>query len=450
MRNEEQELIVARATAAGSSALAVIRLDGDGVRRLVKQMFVPRQGGSPMASPRRMVWGDWRDPQNNDLIDDGLTVFFSGPHSYTGNDLVEFHCHGGSVPVRRLIEAAMSLGARMAEPGEFTRRSFLNGRLDLAQAEAVADLINAQTDAAARLARGQLQGALSNKINEIRDSLITLAAEIEARLDFPEEGLNDTDRDRLKNLILKGLMEMEALNETQRRGHLFREGARVALVGAPNAGKSSLLNALARIERAIVTPHPGTTRDTIECTIDLHGIPVTLIDTAGLRESDDPVEQVGIARARQEIEKADLVVYVIDSTADIDYDRLNIESSSTLTVFNKIDLNPIPTNVKTGLKVSAVTGKGLKELELAISEGLLEGTAFQEESGLAVNLRHGELLNRAINSLRQAQQALLQDLSGEFIMVDLRDALDALSAILGLETGDAILDRIFSQFCLGK
>ena len=449
------ELIVARATAGGPSALAVIRVDGRGALALATAMFHPNSGKNPTDRPRRMVFGQWRDPAGGDVLDEGLCVCFPAPNSYTGNDLVEFHCHGGPVPSRRLIQAALDMGARLAQPGEFTRRAFLNGRLDLAQAEAVADLIDAETDAAALMAQAQLAGALSEQIGVVREGLIDLAAEIEARIDFPEEDLEDFERERLEKAFAALTALINDLLATRRRGRVLREGARIALAGLPNAGKSSLLNALARRERAIVTPHPGTTRDTVECTLDLQGIPLTLIDTAGLRESDDPIERLGVERTRREIEQADLVILVRDIT-QVPSDQESADPAlqrrpPDLTVCNKIDLADggfcAP---PAALAVSATQGTGLALLEEEIVRRLMGEESQSSGMALAVNLRHGALLDRAAGSLVQARQTFGEGLSGEFVMVDLREALDALGEILGRETGDAILDRVFSRFCLGK
>ncbi len=447
------DLIVARATAPGPAALAIVRLDGREARALTERMFMPRSGPGPTAHPRRMIFGQWRDPAG-ETIDEGLCAYFRAPHSSTGNDMAEFYCHGGAVPARRLIEAALALGARLAEPGEFTRRAFLNGRLDLAQAEAVADLIEAQTDAAARLARGQLAGELSRRIEAVRAGLIDVAAEIEARLDFPEEEIGEGDRGHLLGALGRAAAEIAALLATRRRGRLLREGARVALAGCPNAGKSSLLNALARRERAIVTPHPGTTRDTIECTIDLAGMPLTLIDTAGLRASDEPIERLGIERSRREIEQADLVVLVRD-TADParEDDPVLAARPPDLIVMNKIDLLPAGAGAADSeqppcIAISATRGDGLDRLERAIADCLMGGTGAEE--AFAINLRHADLLARAATALTPARAALEADAWGELVMVDLREAIEALGEILGVETGDAILDRVFSAFCLGK
>ncbi|MEN6627649.1 MAG: tRNA uridine-5-carboxymethylaminomethyl(34) synthesis GTPase MnmE [Candidatus Sumerlaeia bacterium] len=451
---ETNDLIVARATAAGPGAVAIVRLDGKGAGELARRLFVPRSGGGPADRPRRMVFGRWVDPQSGEVLDEGLAVFFAAPRSYTGNDLAEFFCHGGPVPSRRIIEAALANGARMAEPGEFTRRAFLNGRLDLAQAEAVADIVAAQTDEAARLARAQLAGALSRRIGSLVDRLVTVAAEIEARIDFPEEDLGEADQARLSHEMKAAAAEIDALLATGRRGRLLREGARVALVGPPNAGKSSLLNALARRERAIVTPHPGTTRDVIECTIDLMGLPVTLIDTAGLRESRDPIERLGIERARAEIASADVVILVrdwADAKRDGWTDRSVAERKPDLVALNKVDL--ADANQEIGvpgeIPISAKNGDGLPALERAIHEKLLAGSGGGDAS-LAVNLRQAGQLRSAAASLSQSLVSFDSGTAPELVMVDLREAIGSLAGIVGRDAGEAILDKIFSSFCLGK
>lgn len=460
---DNDDLIVACATAAGAGAVAVVRLDGHGTAEMIGRLFVPAGGAGPVERPRRMVFGRWIDPGTGEVLDEGLCAFFAGPHSYTGNDLAEFDCHGGPVPSRRLIEAALAGGARMAEPGEFTRRAYLNGRMDLAQAEAVADIVAAQTDEAARLARAQLAGSLSRRIAALIDRLAGFAAEVEARIDFPEEDLEAADQTRLGRVLAECAGEIEALVATGRRGRLLREGARVALVGPPNAGKSSLLNALAHRERAIVTPHPGTTRDVIECTIDLLGLPVTLIDTAGLRDSDDPVERLGIERARDEIAAADVVILVQDLTDPRRgewTDKSIAERAPDIIALNKIDavhrevdfvdlVDQVDKNPNCALRISAVRGDGLAELERAIHEKLLAG-AGAADANLAVNLRQAGQLGAAAAALAQARDAFAAAAAGELVMVDLREALESLGAIVGRDTSEAILDKIFSTFCLGK
>lgn len=465
---QRQDTIVARATAAGPAAIAIVRVDGPGAAELSRRLFQPEGGRHPVDAPREAIYGSWIEPgiagggasRPDPLIDRGLCLFFGGPHSFTGNDTAEFQCHGSAAVVRRLLAACVRLGARLAEPGEFTRRAFLNGRMDLAQAEAVADLIRAETDAAARAAQMQLGGGLSARVDELRRVLIDLAAEIEARLDFPDEDLGTEDRARMSTAFDTLRTGLRSLIRSERRGKLLREGARVALVGPPNVGKSSLLNALARTDRAIVTPHPGTTRDTIECTVDLGGIPVTIIDTAGLRESDDPVEALGIERSRRALEEADLILGVRDVSER--------ESSSAegwtetrppdLIVENKADLARTESvgNTETGeparIRVSALTGLGLDKLEARLA-ALLEGdgdAAGIRADALAVNARHARLLEAALAAVASACDAREGGQGSELVMIDLREALASLDELLGLAPNEAILDRIFEQFCLGK
>lgn len=462
-QERKQDLIVARATAAGPSAIAIVRVDGSGAGELARTLFRPAGSKHPAEHPREAIYGSWVEADggnNGAVIDTGLTVFMKGPHSYTGNDLAEFQCHGSAAVVRRLMAAAVKLGARPAEPGEFTRRAFLNGRMDLAQAEAVADLIRAETDAAANAAQAQLAGGLSSKVNALREQLIDLAAEIEARIDFPEEGIEEADAARLNGLFDSLRTGLQHLIETKGRGRLLREGARVALVGEPNVGKSSLLNALARMERAIVTPHAGTTRDTVECLIDLHGIPVTIIDTAGLRESSDPVESIGIERSRRVLDEADVIVEVRDASAEKGEtgEAWTERRRPDLIVENKIDIaersgaeirsNAVPPR----LGVSALTGAGLEAFEAKLAALIEEDAPAGGGRGDAflINERHGRLLAAARASVEQGNAAWTANEGSELVMIDLREALQALDEILGLTPHEAIIDRIFEHFCLGK
>lgn len=501
-QENSDDTIVARSTAPGPGAIAIVRVDGPGTLQVLRRMFEPRGPLHPIDAPRQAIFGNWAEtppakPQDGaagaqrHIIDEGITIFFKAPHSFTGNDLAELQCHGSTAIVRSLIAAAMRLGARLAEPGEFTRRAFLNNRLDLAQAEAVGDLIRAETDAAARMARSQLAGGLSRRIRELRANLIDLAAEIEARIDFPEEGLAAEDRTRLQ-AVFDGLESgLRGLIASRGRGRLLREGARIALVGPPNVGKSSLLNALARTERAIVTPHPGTTRDTIECTIDLAGIAVTIVDTAGLRSGGDEIERLGIERTHRAMCEADIVVEVRDATGEIE--AMNFESEMSdgrsgdssggvrrpeAIVFNKIDRldDEDPNSAQLGHRrpgdaesartfcVSALTGRGIEELEKGLEALLLDAAAGETDKNdqsdtqalgepggqIAVGARHAALLESALASIAQAQEAWDAQMGDELVMIDLREALVRLDEILGLGLGEAILDRVFEKFCLGK
>ncbi|MCH8332920.1 tRNA uridine-5-carboxymethylaminomethyl(34) synthesis GTPase MnmE [Candidatus Sumerlaeota bacterium] len=478
----QHDLIVARATAPGQGAIAIVRIDGHGAEELIGKLFRPRGKSHPARAERRAILGNWIEPRSVDagpgsVIDEGITIFFRGPESFTGNDLAEMHCHGGAAVVRRLIGAAMELGARPALPGEFTRRAFLNGRIDLAQAEAVADLICAQTDAAARSAQSQLAGGLSRRVEAIHETLIELAAEIEARIDFPEEGIEEADSRRLNSMFDSLAEETSRLLASRKRGHLLREGARVALIGPPNVGKSSLLNALARTDRAIVTPHPGTTRDTVECMIDLGGIPVTLIDTAGLRRPREPVERIGIDRTQRAIGEADRIVEVRDASGAIANGSFGkMDRAPDIIVENKIDLpasrlsaqsrqrpeiggdHKVEEKGEPGrrapvVRVSALTGEGIDSLEETL-EGILIGEtgggAAGDATPVAVGERHAALLQRASAALGEAREAWDRALPSELVMIDLRESLCALDEILGRLPNEALLDRIFERFCIGK
>jgi tRNA modification GTPase len=445
-------------------------------------------------------------------------AWFPAPHSYTGNDLVEFHCHGSPAVVAALIDALREAGARMARPGEFTERAFFNGRIDLAQAEGVANLIASRTRAAGRAALSQLRGVLSKEVRAIRETLTDLAAEIEARLDFPEEeiGAEGAEEDRrFHQAGLESFAEarkrLDALTATARRGRLLRDGARVVVAGKPNTGKSSLFNGLVGRERALVTPHPGTTRDTIEATLDVRGIPIVLIDTAGVRQdSHDEIETLGIERAKSEVECADLVVLVIDGSYPVDSEDVRLlesladsrTSSATprIVAANKSDLpaaqddaaliqaltdagrieteRGAPGSVEQPpsavseegegektrerrlrsepetplLRVCALRPATLGPLEALVADALLgeEGAAAASDGATVTNLRHEELLRRALDALGRARRSFAESASGEFTMIDLRDALDSLGEIIGETVDDAILSRIFSKFCVGK
>jgi len=353
------------------------------------------------------------------------------------------------------------MGARLAEPGEFTKRAFLNGKMDLTQAEAVCDLIRAQTEKAAALALKQLRGELHQKITDIKNNIITVSAELESRLDFPEEDLNNQNNKAILEILFNAGKEMEKLIHQGENARIFRKGARVAILGKPNTGKSSLFNALLRMERAIVTPHPGTTRDSIEGTVDLKGCPVTYIDTAGIRNTDHQVEILGIERTKREIARADLILFLIDGSihlTDEDFDIFQIISKSPfILVLNKIDLIQcvlkddlvsIENKAIKSLHTSALNGDGIEFLETAISDFLIAETNI--EDALVTNERHLTHLVKGRDALTNAMEAIHKVVAEELIMVDIREALHPLSLITGEEMDEEILEAIFRRFCIGK
>lgn len=477
MSGDLDDTICAVATAPGEGGIGIIRLSGtraveiaDRLARLRcrKSLASVRSHSLYLADlgPRTAapVPGVQHKPvTTSQFLDEVLVVVMRRPRSFTGEDVVELHCHGGPLILQTLCEAIVSEGARLAEPGEFTKRAFLNGRMDLAQAEAVLDTIRAKTAGSLRIAQAQRRGLLSREIDTIRHELIGALAHVEAGLDFAEEDIAFVRRDELLVMLNQMTERLSRLLETAREGKLWREGASVAIVGRPNVGKSSLMNALSRSDRAIVTAVPGTTRDLLDEWLRIEGMPVRLLDTAGIRDTEDAIEQEGIRRTRRAVDDADLVVAVIDQSVALqEEDRAllaGLREKNHIVALNKSDLpSKIENHDWTSLYadergpvvISAVTGTGLDELRGQIRLHL--GSAGLEASdGVCItHLRHSVLLRRAQEALCQASSALHDDLTGEFVAADLRRAADALGEITGAISTDDILDRIFSEFCIGK
>jgi len=439
----DHDPIVALATAASPSALALIRLSGPGVIQLTEKWV-----GKPF-KPRHATVAHLREGDED--IDQIVITAWKGPASYTGQDMIEVSCHGNLLIASRIVSLFIARGAREAAPGEFTRRAFLNGKLDLSQAEAVMDLVHAQTERSLRAARNLLGGKLGRKIEKLKSGLIDLLAHLEAHIDFPDEDISPETGELFHERMKETLVQIEALLGTADLGRKLREGARVVIVGAPNAGKSSLLNALAGQDRAIVSEHPGTTRDTVEAFLSLEGIPVVLIDTAGLRESADPVEKLGMDRTRLAVERADLILHLTDgSTHSTAVDPVSFPADiPLLRCLTKSDLPTLST--ARGFRISAVTGEGIETLKTEMCRVLLgvgQGVASQEE--IFINLRHEKLLREATESLKTAGAAYASKTPPELISVDLRAALASIGQIVGIATNEDVLDRLFSTFCIGK
>lgn len=462
-----EETIVALSTPEGLGALAVVRLSGDKVFNIMKQCFVPKRAAVSIVNVplHTQILGDLIEPQTKQVIDEVVVVMMKSPHSYTGEDMAEITCHSGLAVIQNCLECLISAGVRLAHPGEFTKRAFLNNKIDLAQAESVCDIINAQTVGAKNIALKQLKGDLSQHIQDIRQRVVEASAEIELSLDFPEEGIEYPTVEKIRAVLNSVVLDIEDLISAGYHGRLFREGARVVIVGKPNVGKSSVFNLLVRKERAIVTPHPGTTRDTIECTVDLSGIPVTLVDSAGVCESDDVIEKIGIERTFKEIEYADLIVILFDAHSALTEEDITIIETSKkynyIPILNKIDLTPIIDKSKLKqyfpsdeiFEISAITNKGINELENSIKGKLLgEGINSSSEAGdfLITNLRHIDLFKKAKDALARAIEGLDKQLSGELLMVDIYEALDCIGEITGSKISDDVLNAIFSKFCIGK
>lgn len=456
-----EDTIVAVATPPGRGGIAVLRLSGPDALEIARACV--RNGERLGEEPNRAVVTDLADPARpGEALDQGIATWFRGPKSYTGEDVVEIAIHGSPVIVDAGLGALLAAGARPATPGEFTLRAFLNGRLDLTQAEAVRDLVNAQTGHQARLAQRQLRGELSQRLLPLKERLLSLIVQLESTVEFVEDDIEPEGRSALCAELSAAAAELAALTSSYRLGRLVVDGFGVALVGRPNAGKSSLFNQLVRSERAIVTATPGTTRDLVSEPIDLDGIPVRLVDTAGLRETEDEVERIGVGRTRTAIADADVVLVVIDGVGDsVEAVRTLLdetEGSARVVAINKLDLgDPDPSLGATveafgivPVRVSALTGEGIVDVRREVV-GIIGGGQALESSGLLVtNARHFELLVRASGGLASASDSLSAGFSEEIALVGLHESLRCLGELTGETVIDDILGRIFSTFCIGK
>lgn len=441
----QSDTIAAIATAPGTGAIAVIRVSGPQAAAVVQACTRGRR-----LTPRLATLVRVRDARDA-VIDECVATFFAAPASFTGEDTVELSCHGGMLVTRRVLERLLACGARPAEPGEFSRRAFENGKLDLTQAEAVMDIINAGSDLALRAAQNQLQGAIGRRVTAAADTLINVAAHVEAYIDFPEEDIAPDTADSLLQQLDSVVQELERLLATADEGRLLREGIRTAIVGAPNVGKSSLLNMLLGYERAIVSSTAGTTRDTIEESVALGGLRLRLIDTAGLHESADAIERAGMERSRRAGAEADLILEVADVTAP----RVPLELPATgahhLLLLNKCDL-PAHADWEgetAAIRLSCAAGTGRGALEQAVAQVFLCETG-ERDNLAAINTRHRHALQQALEYLAAARAALVAGESPEFVDVELRAALDAVGSITGRIDTEDILTRVFATFCLGK
>jgi tRNA modification GTPase len=442
------DTIVAIATPAGRGGIGVLRVSGSQAREIAESILVRT---SPLA-PRHATFTRVRSAQGG-VVDDVIATWFPAPRSYTGEDVVEVSAHGSPAVLAAILEALIGRGGRLARPGEFTLRAYLNGRLDLVQAEAVADLIDAATPMQARVAFDQLEGSLSGRIRTIDDELLDLVASLEASLDFPDEGFHFITPNHLVPRIDAVIANLDAVLAQAARGRLIREGATVVIVGRPNVGKSSLFNALVGQERAIVTAWAGTTRDLVTERVELAGLEMTLVDTAGLRETLEGVEREGVARARQACTVADLVLAVLDGGAALTEEdqRLvdEVRSQRHVVAANKSDVGPV-WNLPGAVRVSALTREGLEDLRRAIVEALT-GTEPLQDTAAVTNIRHVTLLAEARVALQQGRDAAaLHAAPEEFVLADLHAARGSLSEVVGVGTSEEILNRIFERFCVGK
>ena len=452
------DTIAAIATPVGEGGISVIRLSGDKAEVIACGIF--RHAGKKDAiefESQRVYFGTVVDPETGQTLDEVLTTFFKAPNSYTREDVIEISAHGGTYVASRILQLVLDRGARLAEPGEFTKRAFINGRLDLSQAEAVADVISAASDRALKSALEQLQGRLSDKINELYERLIATLAQLETAIDFPEDGLEFDQRGKLETEVKSVSEELNSLAYTWHQGKIHREGVRVALIGKPNVGKSSLLNAFLKEDRAIVTPHPGTTRDLLEERIRIKDIHVLFVDSAGFRENPEPIEAEGIARARSALKNADLALLLFDSSRALDESDFKLireaKDRLCLAVVNKSDLpekwelDQLPFNKSRVLRVSAKQGDGMGVLLEAIYE---QAGRMTPEAVFVTRERHRDQLLQASDALSKTLRTFQKGLSEEFIAADIQFSLDHLGVILGKTFEDDLLDKIFREFCIGK
>jgi tRNA modification GTPase len=452
------DTIAAVSTPVGEGGIAVIRISGPNSLQILGALFKRKNDGGFLG--HRFYYGVIISPDSGVVVDEAMCVYMRAPRSFTCEDVAEIQCHGGTVIIQQILGLVLSQGARLAEPGEFTRRAFLNGRIDLLQAEAVIDLIRGKTEASLAVARQQADGALSTALLEIRNHIRQALALAEAYIDFPDEDMGENDINRFLGQLVAAAKLTGSLIASYEEGKVFRDGVSVLIAGKPNVGKSSLLNTLLRERRAIVTSVPGTTRDLIEEVININGLPVKLLDTAGIRNPEDPIEREGVNLALERIPTADLVLYMLDSSRTFDNDdRLVADSlggGKTLIVLNKADLPSLlalPADLQTipSTSVSTFTGEGIERLKKMIADSFLHGkTVDSREYILLSRARHRDALQNVsliLNSLTSTPENLVH---GELVAVDLRKALHLIGQITGETTPDDILDLIFGQFCIGK
>jgi len=448
------DTIVAIATPPGRGGIGVVRLAGPQARAIAGAMLRLKHE----LAAGRAVFGEVIEPATGEHIDEAMVTFFAKPHSYTADDVIEISAHGAPVVLRHIVELATSRGARLAEPGEFTMRAFLKGRIDLTQAEAVRDLIESQTLYQAKVAAQQLEGSLSRRLQPIKRKLVELVAVMEAGIDFAEDDVSVLPAAEILSRLEEVKAPLEQLRASFAYGKIVHEGLTLAIVGRPNVGKSSLFNRLVERERAIVTATPGTTRDLVTETVALGGIPIKLIDTAGIRHSTDEAESIGIRKSYEALSEADLVLVVLDSSQELsaeDRELLDVSAKRrALAVANKADLasdsRPNLVEMKV-FRTSAITGAGIDELRAAILEQVAgHSVRAEQETGFLTNIRHQRLVEESLNCLDAACQAVKRTIPHEMIMLDLYGALRPLDAITGETTTDDILNLIFSSFCIGK
>lgn len=452
-----EDTIAAVSTPLGEGAIGIVRLSGKDAVKIADTVFRSKKGRLP--SSFRSFASHFGHVYDKDVVvDEALLIVMRAPKSYTKEEMVEISCHGGIMPLRKTLGVVLENGARLAEPGEFTKRAFLNGRLDLTQAEAVLDIIRSKTDASLRVALGQLDGRLSSALNKIKNELVSVSADVEASIDFPDEDIEIISEAKIRRRLESAKNEVSRLLETSEKGIILKEGISCVICGKPNVGKSSLLNALIQKDRAIVTHIPGTTRDAIEEFTNIGGAPFKLVDTAGIAPTEDVVEREGILRSRGHIESADLILLVLDTGSHkTDEDKVlldDTEGRPRIIVLNKIDLprkiSFSSSNEEVVVEVSAKEGSGIEDLKKMMSEAVFGGKIRAPEGAVITNIRQRESLRSAREAIKEAIKAVDERLSPELIAMELNESLDCIGEVAGEVITDDILDRVFSQFCIGK
>lgn len=455
------DTIAAVATAMTASGIGIVRLSGENSLEIAGKVYRSKNGKKKLENVKSHTihYGFIYDGEQ--LIDEVLVMVMKGPHSYTGENTVEIDCHGGVLAMRKVLEAVIHAGARPAEPGEFTKRAFLNGRIDLSQAEAVIDVINAQNEYALKSSMSQLKGSVMNSIKEIRSNIIYHIAYIESALDDPEHISLDGYGEELEDVVKKEKVKMKRLIDSFSEGKMIREGIKTVIVGKPNAGKSSLLNCLVGEEKAIVTDIAGTTRDVLEETIVLQGISLKMMDTAGIRNTEDTVEKIGVERARTYAKDADLILYVVDSSTELDENDEEImellKDKKAIVLLNKSDLEPAVTKEmfeqkteKPVIPISARNEQGVDLLEQKIKEMFFQGELSFNDEVYITNVRHKKALEDAYQSLTMVENSIAMDMPEDFFSIDLMNCYESLGSIIGESVGEDLVNEIFSKFCTGK
>ena len=461
LKDRSSDTIAAIATAMSSSGIGIIRVSGEQAVSIVNRIFISRKDNFDLntAPSHHIYYGMIQDGE--EVLDEVLVMLMRGPHSYTAEDTVEIDCHGGVLVMKKILETVIKYGARPAESGEFTKRAFLNGRIDLSQAEAVIDVINAQNDYAVKSSVSQLKGSVSKKVKALRERILYQIAFIESALDDPEHISLDGYEEELSGKLDDMTGEMEKLVRSADSGRVVSEGIRTVILGKPNAGKSSLMNVLLGEERAIVTDIAGTTRDTLEEHIHMHGISLNIIDTAGIRETEDLVEQIGVNRAKVAADEADLIIYVVDGSRELDENDAQImeliRDRKAVVLLNKTDLETVISEellqAKTGKTVISISAKeetGIDKLEKTIQNLFYEGSIDFNDEVLITNVRHKTALQNALKSLYMVKQSIENQMPEDFLTIDLMDAYEQLGTIIGEAVEDDLVNEIFGKFCMGK